>query len=111
MKPIATLLACVATAGLAGAAAAAEADLPVTKVTAFSSGVAYFEHTGKVAVLLSMDRAKMRRPVRPGDQLVLEAEAIHVRTRSGHCRCRAMVGGEVAAEAEIKFMLVDAEPI
>ncbi len=69
------------------------------------------EHTGKVAVLLSMDRAKMRRPVRPGDQLVIEAEALHVRSRTGHCRCRAMVAGNLAAEAEIKFMLVDAEPI
>ncbi len=69
------------------------------------------EHTGKVAVLLSMDRAKMRRPVRPGDQLVIEAEALHVRSRTGHCKCRALVGGQLAAEAEIKFMLVDAEPI
>lgn len=69
------------------------------------------EHTGKVAVLLSMDRVKMRRPVRPGDQLVLEAEAVRVRPRTGHCRCRATVGGELTAEAEIKFMLVDAEPV
>ncbi|MBN1941900.1 MAG: UDP-3-O-[3-hydroxymyristoyl] N-acetylglucosamine deacetylase [Phycisphaerae bacterium] len=69
------------------------------------------EHTGKVAVLLSMDRVKMRRPVRPGDQLVLEAEALHARSRTGHCRCRATVGNEIAAEAEIKFMLVDSEPI
>ena len=69
------------------------------------------EHTGKVAVLLSMDRVKMRRPARPGDQLILEAESIHVRSRTGHCRCRAKIDGEVAAEAEIKFMLVDAEPV
>ena len=68
------------------------------------------EHAGKVAVLLSMDRVKMRRPVQPGDQLILEAEAVHVRPRTGHCRCRALVNDEVAAEAEIKFMLVDAEP-
>ena len=68
------------------------------------------EHAGKVAVLLSMDRVKMRRPVRPGDQLVLEASALHVRPRTGHCNCRALVDGEVVAEAEIKFMLVDAEP-
>jgi 3-hydroxymyristoyl/3-hydroxydecanoyl-(acyl carrier protein) dehydratase len=68
------------------------------------------EHTGKIAVLLSMDRVKMRRAVRPGDQLILEAEALHVRTRTGHCRCRAYVGKDVAAEAEIKFMLVDDEP-
>jgi UDP-3-O-[3-hydroxymyristoyl] N-acetylglucosamine deacetylase/3-hydroxyacyl-[acyl-carrier-protein] dehydratase len=69
------------------------------------------EHTGKVAVLLSMDRVKMRRPVRPGDQLILEAEALHARTRTGHCKCKAMIGDELAAEAEIKFMLVDSEPI
>jgi len=69
------------------------------------------EHAGKVAVLLSMDRVKMRRPVRPGDQLIIEAEAMHVRPRTGHCRCRARVDENVAAEAEIKFMLVDAEPV
>jgi UDP-3-O-[3-hydroxymyristoyl] N-acetylglucosamine deacetylase/3-hydroxyacyl-[acyl-carrier-protein] dehydratase len=68
------------------------------------------EHTGKVAFLVSMDRARIRRPVRPGDQLIVEAEALHVRSRTGHCRCRAMVGGELAAEAELKFMLVDKEP-
>jgi len=69
------------------------------------------EHTGKVAVLLSMDRVKMRRPVRPGDQLILEAEALHIRPRTGHCRCRALIGKNIAAEAEIKFMLVDTEPV
>jgi UDP-3-O-[3-hydroxymyristoyl] N-acetylglucosamine deacetylase / 3-hydroxyacyl-[acyl-carrier-protein] dehydratase len=69
------------------------------------------EHTGKIAVLLSMDRVKMRRAVRPGDQLLLEAEALHVRSRTGHCRCRAYVNQDVAAEAEIKFMLVDDEPV
>ncbi len=68
------------------------------------------EHAGKVAVLLSMDRVKMRRPVHPGDQIHLEAEALRVRPRMGHCACRARVSGEVVAEAEIKFMLVDAEP-
>ncbi len=67
------------------------------------------EHTGRVAFLVSMDRVKIRRQVRPGDQLVLKAEALHVRTRTGHCRCQAFVGQELAAEAEIKFMLVDAE--
>lgn len=69
------------------------------------------EHTGKVAFLVSLDRARIRRPVRPGDQLVIEAVALHVRTRTGHCQCRAMVAGELAAEAELKFMLVDKEPM
>ena len=68
------------------------------------------EHAGKLGFLLSIDRVKLRRLVYPGDQLILEAEAIHVRSRTAHCRCRALVGNDVAAEAEIKFMLVDAEP-
>jgi UDP-3-O-[3-hydroxymyristoyl] N-acetylglucosamine deacetylase / 3-hydroxyacyl-[acyl-carrier-protein] dehydratase len=67
------------------------------------------EHTGKLAVLLSMDKVKLRRPVVPGDQLVIEAETLRVKSRTGHTQCRAFVGPHLAAEAQIKFMLVDAE--
>jgi 3-hydroxymyristoyl/3-hydroxydecanoyl-(acyl carrier protein) dehydratase len=67
------------------------------------------EHTGKLAVLLSMDKVKLRRPVTPGDQLVIEAETVRIKSRTGHTRCRAYVGSHLAAEAQIKFMLVDAE--
>jgi len=67
------------------------------------------EHTGKIPVLLSLDKVKLRRPVVPGDQLILESENIRVKARTGHVRCRAYVGDQVAAEAEIKFMLVDNE--
>ncbi len=69
------------------------------------------EHTGKLAVLLSMDKVKMRQPVIPGDQLLLEAVTVRVKSRMGHVRCRAFVGDKLAAEADIKFMLVDAEPL
>jgi len=65
------------------------------------------EHTGKVAVLLSLDKVKFRRAVTPGDQLILEAEALRVRGNLGHVRTVARVGTEVAAQAEIKFMLTD----
>lgn len=68
------------------------------------------EHTGKIAVLLSLDNVKFRRPVAPGDQLVLEARANRVRARTGDVTCRAEVAGDLAAEAEIRFMLVDADP-
>jgi 3-hydroxymyristoyl/3-hydroxydecanoyl-(acyl carrier protein) dehydratase len=67
------------------------------------------EHTGKLAVLLSLDRVKLRKPVTPGDQLILEAESIRVRSRIAHMRCRAYVAEDLAAEAEVKFMLVDDE--
>jgi len=67
------------------------------------------EHTGKLAVLLSLDRVKLRKPVTPGDQLVMEAQTVRIRSRIAHLRCRAYVGDDLAAEAEIKFMLVDDE--
>jgi len=69
------------------------------------------EHTGKLAVLLSMDKVKMRQPVVPGDQLILEAVTVRVKSRTGHVRCKAFVEEKLACEADIKFMLVDAEPV
>ncbi len=67
------------------------------------------EHTGKIAVLLSLDRVKLRRPVVPGDQVLLEVEAIRGTARTGDVQARALVGDKVAAEARIRFMLVDAD--
>ncbi|MBN2130701.1 MAG: UDP-3-O-[3-hydroxymyristoyl] N-acetylglucosamine deacetylase [Sedimentisphaerales bacterium] len=69
------------------------------------------EHTGKLAVLLSMDNVKLRKAVVPGDQLILVAETVRLRRRTAHCKCHALVGDAVAAEAEIKFMLVDDEKL
>ena len=69
------------------------------------------EHTGKLAVLLSMDNVKLRKSVVPGDQLILTAETIRLRKRTAQCRCKAMVGDTIAAEAQIKFMLVDDEKV
>ncbi|HVP09751.1 MAG TPA: UDP-3-O-acyl-N-acetylglucosamine deacetylase [Phycisphaerae bacterium] len=68
------------------------------------------EHTGKIAVLLSMDNVKFRHSVLPGDQVILEAETIRVKARTGHVRCSAHVNDELVSQAEIKFMMVDAEP-
>ena len=69
------------------------------------------EHAGKLAVLLSMDGVKLRKAVVPGDQLVLTAETVRMRKRTAQCRCKAMVGKTVVAEAQIKFMLVDDEKV
>jgi len=69
------------------------------------------EHTGKVAYLVALDKVKFRRPVVPGDQLVLEADANKMKTRSGNVTCRALVAGKPVAEAELTFMLADADPV
>lgn len=65
------------------------------------------EQVGKLPIMLSLDRVKLRRTVTPGDQLILEAETVRIRSRIAHMRCRAYVAEEIAAEAEVKFMLVD----
>lgn len=65
------------------------------------------EQVGKLPVLLSLDRVKLRKPVTPGDQLMLIAEAVKIRSRIAHMHCRAYVAEELAAEAQVKFMMVD----
>jgi UDP-3-O-[3-hydroxymyristoyl] N-acetylglucosamine deacetylase / 3-hydroxyacyl-[acyl-carrier-protein] dehydratase len=69
------------------------------------------EHTGKLAVLFSMDDVKLRKAVVPGDQLVLTAETVRTRKTTAQCHCTAMVGQTLVAEAQIRFMLVDEESV
>lgn len=66
------------------------------------------ENVGKTAVLLSIDKARIRKTVVPGDQLILEAVASKVKSRTGQVSARAKVDGKVVAEAQIRCMLVDA---
>ena len=65
------------------------------------------ERTGQVAVLISIDKVRLRRPVVPGDQLRLEADIVKASGNRAHVRGRATVCGEAAGEAELKFMLID----
>ena len=69
------------------------------------------EHTGRLAVLLAMDGVKLRKSVVPGDQLILVSEAVRIRSRMAVCKCQALVGETLAAEATIKFMLVDDDAV
>lgn len=66
------------------------------------------ENTGKLAVLWSIDKVKLRRAVVPGDQLRIECEAIKVRSKMGVVNARAKVNNAIVAEAEFKFTLMDA---
>jgi 3-hydroxyacyl-[acyl-carrier-protein] dehydratase len=56
--------------------------------------------TDKIVLLTKIDKAKFRRPVVPGDQLKLAVEIIKLKSRVSHLAGRALVDGEVAAEAE-----------
>lgn len=66
------------------------------------------ENTGKLAVLWSIDRVKLRRSVIPGDQLRIEIEATKVRDTIGQVQARAKVSEKIAAEAVLTFTLIDA---
>jgi beta-hydroxyacyl-ACP dehydratase FabZ len=57
------------------------------------------DRKNKLLYFMSVDRARFRRPVVPGDQVRYEVEV--VRRRRNHCKLsgRALVDGEVAAEA------------
>ncbi|MFQ3610034.1 MAG: 3-hydroxyacyl-ACP dehydratase FabZ [Fimbriimonadales bacterium] len=61
---------------------------------------------GERAVLLAgIDDARFRRPVVPGDTLMMEVELLWIRRDVGRVRAVARVAGEVAAEAEISFAI------
>jgi beta-hydroxyacyl-ACP dehydratase FabZ len=65
------------------------------------------ERGGKLVYLASVDEVRFRRPVVPGDQVRYEIEVL--RLRSLHCKLqgRALVDGQLAAEAVIGSAMVD----
>lgn len=55
-----------------------------------------------------IDKVRFRRPVVPGDQLIMTAELLSVkRRRFGKMQAKAEVDGKLAAEGELMFSLVD----
>lgn len=63
-------------------------------------------HT-KLMYLMTIDKARFRRPVVPGDQVRYEVEVL--RLRSNHCKLggKAWVGDQLAAEATVSSAMVD----
>ncbi|TVS16132.1 MAG: 3-hydroxyacyl-[acyl-carrier-protein] dehydratase FabZ [Gammaproteobacteria bacterium] len=51
--------------------------------------------------LAGVDKARFKRPVTPGDQLLMSAELLQQRRTLTRFACRAEVDGQLACEAEI----------
>jgi len=66
------------------------------------------ENVGKMAYFMSMDKAKFRKTVVPGDQLRLEVKVIKLKSKTGQVHTRALVDGRVVSEADLMFALVEA---
>jgi len=61
---------------------------------------------GGLSMLTGIDKAKFRRPVVPGDQLVITAQLLSVkRRRFGKMQCLASVDGQQVAEGELMFSI------
>jgi len=65
----------------------------------------------KIAILLSVNQAKFRLPVRPGDVLHLQGQGLHFSGKGGRIKAEALVNDKVAAEAEIGFVFVNKSQI
>lgn len=63
--------------------------------------------TDKIALLLTINNAKFRAPVKPGDVLMLECEEIIISSKAGRIRATARVNGKVVVEADMGFALAD----
>jgi 3-hydroxyacyl-[acyl-carrier-protein] dehydratase len=63
--------------------------------------------TKHIIFFMSVDNARFRRPVRPGDQVEMPVEVVFARRNIFKFRGRAEVGGELAAGCEFAAMKGD----
>jgi 3-hydroxymyristoyl/3-hydroxydecanoyl-(acyl carrier protein) dehydratase len=63
------------------------------------------ENFGKLAYFMSAESVRWRKPVRPGDTLVIDVELTKSRGKIGKAKGTCLVNGETVSEAEVTFML------
>ena len=65
------------------------------------------DRESKLLYFVAVDGARFRRPVVPGDTLVLEVTALRIGSRVQRMRGEAKVEGQLAADAEIMSIVAD----
>lgn len=65
------------------------------------------DRNSKLFLFGGVDKARFRKPVVPGDQLILECKVVQRRATTVKLRCVAKVNGNVVAEAELLSVMVD----
>ena len=66
------------------------------------------ETSGKIAYFMAANDVKWRKPVIPGDELVIDVEMTKLRGKIGKAKGVCTVQGEIVSEAEVTFMLREA---
>lgn len=79
-----------------------EALAQVAAILAFKSGV-----EGKNVYFMSIEKAKFRSPVLPGDQIRLEVTVTHRRSNAWKFIANALVGDKLVCEAEFIATIKD----
>jgi UDP-3-O-[3-hydroxymyristoyl] N-acetylglucosamine deacetylase/3-hydroxyacyl-[acyl-carrier-protein] dehydratase len=62
---------------------------------------------GKIGYFMSANNVKWRKPVMPGDTLVIETEMLKVKRSIATAVARCSVNGQVVSEADLMFSVVD----
>jgi UDP-3-O-[3-hydroxymyristoyl] N-acetylglucosamine deacetylase/3-hydroxyacyl-[acyl-carrier-protein] dehydratase len=65
------------------------------------------ENQGKIGYFMSANNVKWRRPVLPGDTLVIETEILKAKRSIATGVGRCVVNGQVVSEADLMFSVVD----
>jgi len=65
------------------------------------------ESVGKIALLAGIDSMRFRKPVFPGDTLILEATLLKLRHDFGIAKVMARIKEEIVAEGEIRFVITN----
>ena len=68
----------------------------------------HIEVANQIAYFMSAEEVRWRKPVVPGDVLVIEIELTKIRGKIGKGKGVCKVDGEIVSEAEVTFMLRDA---
>jgi len=63
------------------------------------------ENKGKLVLCAGIDKARFKRIVRPGDELLIEVEMENFRRNIGRAKGKAMVGDDIACTVDIMFAL------
>jgi 3-hydroxyacyl-[acyl-carrier-protein] dehydratase len=62
----------------------------------------------KLSLFAGIDKVRFRRPVTPGDQLVMTVDLLCIKQRRfGKMQARAEVDGQLTCEGELMFSLID----
>ena len=65
------------------------------------------EHAGKTVLLLGLDGVRFRKPITPGDRVIITVEKTYERRNIWKFRARAEVEGALVAEGELMATVAD----